>query len=101
MARTKKAEQEAVQKAEQEVVQKADQETVQETAPQETKSIEETFRELEAIVEKMEHGDSTLEESFASYEAGMKLVKECSLRLDKVEKQILVLAEDGGDYESQ
>ena len=81
MARTKKADQEA--------------------APQETKSIEETFREVEAIVEKMEHGESTLEESFASYEAGMKLVKECSLRLDKVEKQILVLAEDGGDYESQ
>ena len=55
MARTKKADQEA--------------------APQETKSIEETFRELEAIVEQMESGDSTLEESFASYEAGMKLVK--------------------------
>lgn len=75
--------------------------TDQEAAPQETKSIEETFRELEAIVEKMENGDSTLEESFASYETGMKLVKECSQRLDKVEKQIIVLAEDGGDYESQ
>lgn len=81
MARTKKADQEA--------------------APQETKSIEETFRELEEIVEKMENGDSSLEESFASYETGMKLVKECSLRLDNVEKQIMVLAEDGGDYESQ
>lgn len=81
MARTKKADQEA--------------------APSESRSIEETFRELEAIVEKMENGDSTLEESFASYETGMKLVKECSTRLDKVEKQIMVLAEDGGDYESQ
>lgn len=74
--------------------------TDQEAAPQETKSIEETFKELEAIVEKMENGDSSLEESFASYEAGMKLVKECSARLDKVEKQIMVLAEDGVDYES-
>lgn len=81
MARTKKADQEA--------------------APSESRSIEETFQELEAIVEKMENGDSTLEESFASYETGMKLVKECSTRLDKVEKQIMVLAEDGGDYESQ
>ena len=73
MARTKKADQEA--------------------APQETKSIEETFRELEAIVEQMESGDSTLEESFASYEAGMKLVKYLSGQIDNVEKQIQILSE--------
>lgn len=67
---------------------------------QETKSIEETFRELEAIVGKMESGDSSLEESFACYEAGVRLVKECSARIDKVEKQMIVLSEDGGAYES-
>lgn len=67
---------------------------------QETKSIEETFRELEAIVGKMESGDRSLEESFACYEAGVRLVKECSARIDKVEKQMIVLSEDGGAYES-
>lgn len=72
-----------------------------EAAPQqETKSIEEVFQELEGIVGKMESGDSSLEESFAYYEEGIKLVKECSTRIDKVEKQIMVLMEDGGSYES-
>lgn len=81
MGRTKKADTEAAQQ-------------------QETRTIEETFQKLEGIVEKMESGDSSLEESFAYYEEGIKLVKECSIRIDKVEKQILVLTEDGGDYES-
>lgn len=64
------------------------------------KSIEETFQELEALIMKMESGGSSLEESFSCYEKGMKLVKECGARIDKVEKQIMVLAEDGGEYES-
>lgn len=66
---------------------------------QETKTIEETFQELEAIVGKMESGDSSLEEAFACYEAGIRLVKECSTRIEKVEKQMIVLSEDGGAYE--
>lgn len=62
-----------------------------------TKSIEETMEELESIIEKMEDRDSTLEDSFACFERGMKLVKECSQRIDKVEKQIMVLREESGD----
>lgn len=63
-------------------------------------SIEETFQELEALIMKMENGDGSLEESFTCYEQGMKLVKECSTKIDKVEKQIMVLAEEGGNDES-
>ncbi len=59
------------------------------------KSIEETMKELEAIIEKMEDRENTLEDSFACFEAGMKLVKECSERIDKVEKQIMVFSEKG------
>ena len=66
-----------------------------------TKTIEETMEELEAIIEKMEDRESTLEESFACFEAGMNLVKECTQRIDKVEKQIMVLSEEGmEEYES-
>ena len=39
------------------------------------KTIEKTFAELDELVEKLESSDTTLEESFACYEAGMKLVK--------------------------
>lgn len=63
------------------------------------KTIEQTFAELDQIIEKLEASDTTLEESFACYETGMKLVKECGARIDKVEKQIIVLqsgGEDGG-----
>lgn len=63
------------------------------------KSIEETFQELEALIVKMESDDGSLEESFACYETGMKLVKECSTKIDKVEKQIMILTEQGGDHE--
>ena len=59
------------------------------------KSIEETMKELQAIIEKMEDRENTLEDSFACFEAGMKLVKECSERIDKVEKQIMVFSEEG------
>ena len=59
------------------------------------KSIEETMKELEAIIEKIEDKENTLEDSFACFEAGMKLVKECSERIDKVEKQIMVFSEEG------
>lgn len=60
-------------------------------------SIEETLKALENIIEKMEDRGSTLEETFSYYEAGMKMVKACSEKIDKVEKQIQILAEEGQD----
>lgn len=51
------------------------------------KSIEQTFAELEELLEKLESPDTTLEESFACYEAGMKLVKACNDKIDKVESR--------------
>ena len=56
--------------------------------------VREIMEELESIIEKMEDRESTLEESFACFETGMKLVKECSQRIDKVEKRIMVLSEE-------
>lgn len=64
-----------------------------------SKTIEETFKELETILGKLESGESSLEESFQYYEAGIKLVKSCEKQIDKVEKQILVLNEDGGNHD--
>lgn len=59
--------------------------------------IEEILTELEAIIEKMEDRGSSLEETFSYYEKGMKLVKECSGKIDQVEKKIMILAEEGQD----
>lgn len=60
--------------------------------------IEETFEALEEMVKKLEDGENTLEESFACYERGMKLVKTLNAQIDKVEKQILILSE-GDEHE--
>lgn len=62
------------------------------------KSIEQTFEELDQIMEKLESSETSLEESFALYEKGMKLVKTCGEKIDRVEKQMIILqggAEDG------
>lgn len=56
-------------------------------------SIEEAFEQLEGIIRTLEDGEISLEESFTYYEAGMRLVKACGGKIDKVEKQILVLNE--------
>lgn len=58
-------------------------------------SIEETFAQLDELLEKLEASDTSLEESFACYEAGMKLIKACSDKIDKVEKQMMIL--QGGE----
>lgn len=55
------------------------------------KSIEQIFEELDQIMDKLEDSGTTLEESFACYEAGMKLVKACGEKIDKVEKRMIVL----------
>lgn len=61
------------------------------------KSIEKIFEELEELMEKLENPDTSLEDSFAYYEKGMKLVRACGEKIDKVEKQIIVL--QGGEGE--
>ena len=50
-------------------------------AAKKEKSVEETFQELEEIIRKLESGESSLEESFKYYEAGMKLVKSCNEKI--------------------
>ena len=54
--------------------------------------LEEIFEKLEEITGRLESGDLSLEESFQSYEAGMKLVREASARIDTVEKKIRILS---------
>lgn len=57
-------------------------------------TIEETFEELDNLLEMLEQSENSLEESFRYFERGMKLVRLCSAQMDKVEKQILMLSEE-------
>lgn len=53
--------------------------------------LEESFEQLETIIAELEKGDMTLEDYFKKYEEGMKLIKNCSNSIDRVEKKLIVL----------
>ncbi len=58
-------------------------------------SINESFEYLDSLLEKLREEDLPLEESFALYEQGMKVVKKCSEKIDAVEKRVKVIDADG------
>lgn len=68
----------------------------QEQKKQESMTLEESFRKLDQVVERLESREITLEESFRVYQSGMNLLKECSEKIDRVEKKMLQMDEDGG-----
>ena len=57
-------------------------------------NVEETFAAIDKIIGRLEKGDGSLEEAFADYEEGMKLVKSCNEKIEMIEKRILVLSGD-------
>lgn len=62
---------------------------------------EASMRKLEAIVEELEKGNFTLEESLQKFEEGLKLGKSCKAVLDKAEAKVKILVEEGGALREQ
>lgn len=58
--------------------------------PPETK-FEAALAELEMIVQKMEQGQLTLEESISAYHRGSELLKHCQKQLGDAERKIRIL----------
>lgn len=58
-------------------------------------SLEENFIKIEEVIEKLEAEDISLEEAFAAYSEGMKLLQTCNDQIDKVEKKVMKLTETG------
>ncbi|WJW76231.1 exodeoxyribonuclease VII small subunit [Thiohalobacter sp. IOR34] len=61
---------------------------------------EKTLAELEALVEKMEQGDMSLEESLKSFERGIQLTRSCQQALQAAEQKVEQLLEDHGEPEA-
>lgn len=70
-----------------------------ETADQEQFRLEEAFDRIEALLEKLQDKDVTLEESFGLYQEGMGLLKLCNENIDHVEKKMLQIDEEGQTHE--
>ena len=59
-------------------------------------NFEEKLRKLENIVKELENGDVNLDDAINKFNEAMKLSKDCSERLKKVEAQVnKILTEDG------
>lgn len=58
-------------------------------------TLEENFVKIEEVIEKLESEDISLEEAFAAYSEGMKLLQTCNEQIDKVEKKVMKLTEAG------
>lgn len=54
---------------------------------------EQAAAELESIVELLENGELTLEDSIKKFERGVELVRYCNKKLDEIEKRITILIE--------
>lgn len=54
------------------------------------------MEELEKLVEQMERGDITLEESLKAFERGIKLTRTCQQALQDAEQKVQILLEQNG-----
>lgn len=62
---------------------------------------EDALQELELLVEKLESGEHSLEESLVQFERGMLLSKFCQQSLTDAEKKIKILAADNSAEDSE
>lgn len=62
---------------------------------------EQSLAELESLVERMESGDMTLEDSLKAFEQGIKYTRDCQNALDKAEQKVQLLLKKNGQMEAQ
>ncbi len=58
------------------------------------KSFEDAVDELKAIIDKLESGNVSLEESLTVFEKGVELITFCHKKLNEVEKRVQILVEN-------
>lgn len=62
---------------------------------------ENALKELESLVEHMEQGDISLEESLKCFERGVQLTRACQQALKDAEQKVNILVEKSGHAEIQ
>lgn len=60
-------------------------------------NFEHSLEELESLVEQMEDGDLSLEDSMAAFEKGIRLARECQEALRQAEQRVQVLLREHGE----
>ncbi len=62
---------------------------------------EAAFAELEKIVEKMESGEQSLEESLKSFQRGIELTRVCQQGLKSAEQRVEKLIQENGEFKTE
>ena len=62
-------------------------------------TFEENLKELEEILQQLEHGELSLETALAKFETGMRLIRLCNRQLDAVDRKVeILLRDDAGNF---
>lgn len=61
-----------------------------------TPRFEEALQELDQLVERMEQGQMTLEDSLKAFERGVQLTRVCQSALRDAEQKVQILLEENG-----
>lgn len=64
-------------------------------------SFENKMEELQKIVEELENGELSLDDSVSKFEQGMKISQECNKMLEKAEKKITILLNKDNEYQEE
>ena len=67
-----------------------------ETAVEPTADFERSLAELEAIVDKLEQGDLSLDDSLRHFERGVQLTRSCQSALKQAEQKVEILLRRSG-----
>ena len=67
----------------------------------ENMNFEDIMKQLENIANELEKGNLNLEESVNKFEEGIKLSKKCNEILEKAEKKISILINEGEDVKEE
>ncbi len=62
---------------------------------------EQSLSQLEALVEKLENSEFTLEQSLQAFEQGVNLTRQCQKALTEAEQKVQVLVEQNGQSQAQ
>lgn len=64
-------------------------------------NFEESMEKLEQIASELENGNLSLEESLKKFEEGMELSKKCNEIIEKAEKKITILLQNGDEIKEE
>jgi len=64
-------------------------------------NFEQSLAELEGLVDAMEEGELSLEDSLKAFEQGVKLTRECQQALAQAEQKVQILIKDGALPEAE